>query len=280
MSGRFAAFSFVDRITYLEPGARARGQYTVPPGLDGFPPCLLAESVGQLAAWVAMATVDFRRRPLAGLAGETRFLADVAPGQTVDLAVELEGGGEDAVAFAGSARVGRAPILELARYVGPMLPTAEFDAPEALRADLDQLRDRGAPAGRFRPVPAPDVASLGGAPGEWLCAELRVPPAAPFFADHFPRRPVLPGALLLEAQLGLARRLAGQALEAGPAATLVPARVTDVKLRTFILPGTVVKLRVDTLARTARAATIGLGASVGGRPVATGRAEIVARGAR
>jgi 3-hydroxymyristoyl/3-hydroxydecanoyl-(acyl carrier protein) dehydratase len=275
MPGRFAAFSFVDGISCLEPGARARGHYTVPTALGCFPSCLLAEAVGQLAAWVAMSTVDFQRRPLAGLAGETRFHGTATPGQTVELAVELEGGGEDAVAYAGAARVGRTLILELARYVGPMLPTVEFDAPEALRADLELLRHEGAAPGRFDAIPDADVRVEASAPGAWITAELRVPPAAPFFTDHFPRRPVLPGALLLEAQLALARRLAGEVLGVARPDP-VPARVTDVKLRSFISPGAVVTLRVDTLARTARTVTVGLRASVAGRPVATGRAELVA----
>jgi 3-hydroxymyristoyl/3-hydroxydecanoyl-(acyl carrier protein) dehydratase len=280
MSSRLAAFSFVERITCLEPGARARGRYTVPPGIGRFPACLVAESVGQLAAWAAMATVDFRRRPLAGLAGATRFLGDVTPGQTVDLAVELESCGEDAVAYRGSASVERVPILELARCVGPMLPTADFDAPEALRADLRRLRDGEALTGRFRPVPEPDLAGVDGVPGAWLRAELRVPATAPFFADHFPRRPVLPGTLLMRAQLRLALRLAGEALGAGPATTLVPAGVHDVKLRALVPPGAAVEIRVEALATMPEAVTVGLGARIGGRPVATGRAEIVARSAQ
>jgi len=255
-----------------------RGRYTVPSDLEGFPRCLLAESVGQLAAWAAMSMVDFRRRPLAGLAGETRFLGVVAPGQTVDLAVEIEQGDEDAVAYSGSARVGSTPILELAHYVGPMLPTVEFDSPDALRTDFTRLWDGGAPPGRFVPIPKADVRVMDGMPGAWLSAELRVPATASFFEDHFPRRPILPGALLLEAVLGLACRLAGEVL-GSPAAWLAPVRVADVKLRAFISPGSIVELRVSTLLRTTRAVTVGLEACVAGRPVATAHAEIAARSA-
>jgi 3-hydroxyacyl-[acyl-carrier-protein] dehydratase len=177
------------------------------------------------------------------------------------------------VAYAGSARVGQTPILELARYVGPMLPTIEFDAPDALREDFARLRDGGAPAGRFEPLPKADVRVMDGVPGAGLRAELRVPTSAPFFVDHFPRRPVLPGALLLEALLGLACRFAGEVL-GRPAARLAPVRVTHVKLRAFIPPGAIVELRVDLLVRTAHGATVSLDARVAGRPVATGRAEI------
>ena len=61
MGGRFGAFSFVDRITEVVPGMRARGSYQVPKGLDAFPSALAAEAVGQLAAWASMARLEFRR---------------------------------------------------------------------------------------------------------------------------------------------------------------------------------------------------------------------------
>ena len=80
MSDHFAAFSFVDRITEFVPGTRAKARFAVPAGLASFPSCLVAEAVGQLAAWVAMAHIDFRGRPVAALASETRFHRDVRPG--------------------------------------------------------------------------------------------------------------------------------------------------------------------------------------------------------
>ena len=80
-SGHFAAFSFVDRITDFVPGKGARGVFHVPAAVAAFPACLVAEAVGQLAAWVSMEHIDYRGRPVAALAGETRFLRDVAPGR-------------------------------------------------------------------------------------------------------------------------------------------------------------------------------------------------------
>ena len=70
MGDHFAAFSFVDRITDYEPEGRARAAFfAVPDGrCAAFPSCLVAEAVGQLAAWVAMAHIDFRGRPVAALA--------------------------------------------------------------------------------------------------------------------------------------------------------------------------------------------------------------------
>ena len=60
MDGRFRAFSFVDRITRLDPGHRIEGLYTVPATASRFPAALMAEAVGQLAAWSAMSAWDSR----------------------------------------------------------------------------------------------------------------------------------------------------------------------------------------------------------------------------
>ena len=90
MDGRFRAFSFVDRITRLEPGGRIEGHYTVPAGATAFPASLMAEAVGQLAAWSAMARLDYTRRPVAGLAGETRYHGQVTSGQTLHLTADIE----------------------------------------------------------------------------------------------------------------------------------------------------------------------------------------------
>jgi len=79
MGGRFGAFSFVDRITHVEPGLRVRGRYHVPARVAEFPAALVAEAIGQLAAWASMAQLEFRRRPVAGLARETRFLRVARP---------------------------------------------------------------------------------------------------------------------------------------------------------------------------------------------------------
>jgi 3-hydroxymyristoyl/3-hydroxydecanoyl-(acyl carrier protein) dehydratase len=275
MSERFSAFSFVDRITAFDPAQRAAGRFHVPGHIGQFPLALVAESVGQLAAWVAMANVDFQRRPVAALAGETRFLGAVAAGDALELAVEIENCDADGVAYGGWASVGGRRILELERCLGPMLPQEEFDAPDAVRADFEVLRGAGAPIDRFRGVPALDVVPTDGVAGEWTQATLDVPTTAPFFGDHFPRRPVFPATLLLNAQTELALALARAAngWRAGREVRL--ARVRDVKMRAWILPGQRVELRADLATPSEDAVTVKLVARVDGATVATGRAEIV-----
>jgi 3-hydroxymyristoyl/3-hydroxydecanoyl-(acyl carrier protein) dehydratase len=271
MGGHFSAFSFVDRITALAAGTRAAGEFTIPRGVASFPACLVAEAVGQLAAWVAMAHVEFRARPVAGLAGETRFLGAAKPGECLDLEVEIERCDDEAVAYGGRARVAGAAVLELERCLGPMLPLGEFDSPEAVAARFAVLRDGGAPGGAFGGVPALALRVIERQPGERVRAALQVPTAAPFFADHFPRRPVLPGTLLLDAQIGLALDLARDLPP--PATPLAPARVLDVKIRSFTAPGQELELEAR-LASRASGADASLSARAGGKLIASARLEL------
>jgi 3-hydroxymyristoyl/3-hydroxydecanoyl-(acyl carrier protein) dehydratase len=279
MAERFKSFSFVDRITSLAPGVRATGRYTIPGTVDRFPQSLVAEAVGQLAAWAAMAQLDFRFRPVAGLAGEALFARHVAPGESLDLEVAIERCDEEAVAYGGRAAVAGVQVLALAHCVGPMLPMEEFDAPDAVRADFELLRGAGAPAGRFPGVPPLEVGVIERAAGERLRAELRVPERAPFFGDHFPRRPVFPGTLLLDTQIELAVALARETAPLRGARALAASRVTDVKMRAFIAPGQVLELRLELQSATVAGATIGMVVRANGKPVATGRVEVTPRSA-
>jgi 3-hydroxymyristoyl/3-hydroxydecanoyl-(acyl carrier protein) dehydratase len=264
MPHHFAAFSFVDRITAFEPGTRARAVFAVPAGIAAFPSCLVAEAVGQLAAWVAMAKVSFRGRPVAALANETRFHHDVRPGDRLKLGVEIESCDDDTVAYSGWARVNDTLVIELQDCLGPMLPVEEFDAPTALAARFELLCGPGAMAGRFQGVVAPRIVSGEGEPGEAVSASLHVPASAPFFADHFPRRPVFPATLLLDAQIGMAMALAA------PGAR--PARMTHVKMRSFIAPGDVVQIEARR-AQTEPARILLSARTPEGKTIATARLE-------
>jgi 3-hydroxymyristoyl/3-hydroxydecanoyl-(acyl carrier protein) dehydratase len=274
MSDHFAAFSFVDRITAFEPGVRGRACFAVPGSIGTFPACLVAEAVGQLAAWIAMARIDFRGRPVAALASETIFHGEVAPGSSLELEVEIESCDDDAVAYSGGAYVDGTRVIELKDCLGPMLPVHEFDAPEALRERFGLLCAAGAPGGRFRGVAVPALIELDAVAGQSARALLQVPQSAPFFADHFPRRPVFPATLLLDSQIRLAMDLARTAI--GAATTpLVPQRMTHVKMRAFIAPGQAVELGAELVAGEGAAArTVRLSATRDGRVVATARLDV------
>ena len=278
MTDRFAAFSFVDRIVEHVPAARARGTFAIPEDIAAFPPCLMAEAVGQLAAWVAMAHIGFRGRPVAALAMETRFLHAARPGDRLDLAVDVEHCDDEAVAYRGGAWIAGAPAIELDYCLGPMLPVTDFDDPQALAARFALLVAEGAPPGRFRGVALPPVVRSGGVPGESATGTLAVPVEAPFFHDHFPRRPVFPATLLLDAKIGLALALAAESGHWPAGARLAPVRMTNVKVRSFTPPGQVLELTARMRPPQDGVATFQLAAAAEGKTVATSRVDIGAAG--
>lgn len=242
LSDRFAAFSFVDCIVQIDGVRRVTGLYTIPSGASYFPVSLVAEAIGQLAAWVAMSTVDFRFRPVAALAGDTRIFARPQPGDTLELIVDIESCDEESIAYRGRAMVGDKMVLELLDTLGSMLDIAEFDDPVALAADFALLTAGGRAPGAFKGVPLPVLTDTSHQPGQKLQAMLAVPDQAAFFNDHFPRRPVFPATLMLDAQLQLAERIAAEV--AGGSVHIT--RITNVKVRAFTSPGATLHLFAES----------------------------------
>ncbi|MEI7570705.1 MAG: hypothetical protein WCJ34_14820, partial [Alcaligenaceae bacterium] len=210
-TGRFAAFSFVDQITQIQGVTRVCGLYTIPTHIEHFPASLVAEALGQLAAWVAMSTLGFSHRPVAALAGDTKIFSLPKPGDTLELIVDIESCDAESIVYRGHALVAGCTVLELADTVGSMLDISEFDDPVALAADFALLTTGGRAIGAFKGVPRPSLSDLPESTLVHLQSQLAVPAQAAFFEDHFPRRPVFPATLLLDALLQLAIRVAAQA---------------------------------------------------------------------
>ena len=237
MSGRYAAFTFVDRITALEPGRSARAAFHVPDRIASFPTSLLAEATGQLAGWVAVAKLDFRLRPVAGIAHETLYYGEPRPGDTLETEVRIDSCEDDAVAYQGWARIRGDVVMELRDCVGPMLPLEEFDDEAAMREFFATLCSEGARVDRFEGLPPLSLQPREREAGR-ATALLSIPQRSSFFTDHFPRRPVFPGTLLLDRMTALASDVAAEAGGGTPSLRCI----SDVKLRAFTEPGATLEL--------------------------------------
>ena len=214
MSDHFAAFSFVDRITEFAPGRRARGT------LRGTGGPRRRSRRASSPRRSASSPRGSRWRTSTFAAGRSRrwrarrgFCATSGRVRRSLLAVEIERCDDEAVAYRGSAHVDGALLIELIDCLGPMLPVEEFDAPAALSASASRCcAVAGAAAGALpRRRGAAHRRRQRSSRENRRRATLHVPTAAPFFADHFPRRPVFPATLLLDAQIGLAMQLARSA---------------------------------------------------------------------
>ena len=250
------AFTFVDRITELQPGSKVCGRYAIPSCIEGFPLSLVGEAVGQLAAWAAMAATQFEYRPVAGVAGSIELLSPVRPGEELELAAELESVDTEAVAYNGTARANGTTVLRLQNCVGPMMPLADFDDPQDVRERFALLCNGGAAPGGFCGVPDLALERASHESGQWIRARLRVPASAALFLDHFPRRHVFPGSLLMETNLQLAAAMASELPTPAARDRWTILTVLDMKLRAFVAPGECLDIEARLTELSAHSATM------------------------
>ena len=188
--------------------------------------------------------------------------------------MELESCDDEAVAYRGRAEVDGTRTIELIDCLGPMLPLEEFDSPIALRERLDVLRGPGAAAGRFHGIDELRVEPGSLVPGKAAAATLHVPATAPFFRDHFPRRPVFPATLLLNEMIRLALAAARDPAPSTSGSPVVPLRMTNVKVRSFTPPGQALELAADLAVSAGGVTVASLSARAEGRMVATARVDL------
>lgn len=236
------SFLLIDRILQFQPAQGARAALALPAESAGLPACLLVEAVGQLAGYLAMARAEFSARPVAAVADDVLVYAGAEPGDELDVEVEVLALRSSAIAYRGVARRRGEALVEVRRALGAMLPMAEFDDAERVRAELARLRDAGLeprrPPGPSDLVAATRVLEHTSAA---VSAEIRAPVESEIYADHFPRRAVYPATLLLEAQIAVARSVAGPRLGGGEPRLV---RVSKVRVRAFTAPGD--RLRISS----------------------------------
>lgn len=255
-------FLFVDRILALTPGGVTQGMKHVTPDdyyvcLDEqnrryFVPSLVGETVGQLAAWNVMLSHDFTKRPVAGIAACATLHRPVYVGETLLLEASLDSLDDSAVQYHGIARVGDEVVFELAGALGPLLPMEDFIDPDVVRAQFDELNRPGELLEEHC-LRAPLIESthdqlhhvnalvqfdrvLEHEPGVQITAEKCITRAAPYFPDHFPKKPVLPMTMLLECVMNLGRRFVEQS--AFDRAYRVQC-MRRIKMNDFVAPGSV-----------------------------------------
>lgn len=243
------SFLFVDRILELEPGRRVVAEKDVTPDEPfvenrALISCIVGEAVGQAGAWSVLKANDFTRRPVAGIVGAVEIPGEARLGDTIRLETTIDSMEDDAIHYHGVATVRGAPIFRIIDGLGPLLPMTDFNDPAEVRAQFERIRSG---QGVGPKTPSPRVLFENGT--------LTVPVGAPFFRDHFPRKPVLPMSLLLEALL----RLAGRPN---------PRAIRNIKMNDFVPPGSVVTGLVKP-----RGANLQLRAEVDGRRVCVAEAE-------
>jgi 3-hydroxymyristoyl/3-hydroxydecanoyl-(acyl carrier protein) dehydratase len=172
-------------------------------------------------------------------------------GRVFEIEAELRSSSGDAIVYGGRACSDGKEVMRMTNCIGPMLPMEDFDDPESVRRRFVRLREHGE-QDPLAPdtLDGPSMTVQEHEPGKWIRADLDVPSTSPFFADHFPRKPVLPASILLHYEMRLGFEAAREALGREPGARVKESRIRGMKIRQFTAPGT----RLDLEARITSAA--------------------------
>lgn len=257
-------FLFVDRILQSSSGELIKGIKHVTSddpylsldekGRLHFTTSLIGETLGQLAAWNVMESLHFTKRPVAGVVASAKLFRSVYVGETLLLESFIDALDDASVHYHSVASVGDEVAFTIEGALGPLLPMDDF-------IDVDEVKQQFALINRPGewPVNIPSTrefiangvgrantsmtfdALLTSEPGVQLSAIKRINYAAPYFADHFPKKPVLPLTVLLECKLNLARAFVKRAQFDRPYKAVEMRRI---KMNDFVQPGDVLVCHV------------------------------------
>ncbi len=258
-------FQLVATIPRVEIG-RCIQATTIWNGTGGLRPAgFLLEAVAQAAGWLIAASTDFARRGLPLSIATVRLLADPPPGARVDLLAEVTAWRDASAVLRGEASWGGRPLGEAEGGICGLVDATQLEDPTVTRATFEALLaappdapGSGTPA---EPPGVPSVQALDARGGRatWLVAG-----GQDLFADHFPRLPLLPGSLQVQALVGLAQAVAGA--EGGAADPV--ASLHHVQFRRPVRPGERLVLEAEMIRHSARGAILTARAVINGERAA------------
>lgn len=258
------AFHFVDRIYAYEPRRSIRGLknvtrnegffYWLPDGRRVLSPAVITEALCQLGGWLKIVSTDFARRPVLLADEKTEYLGMVEAGAQINLHVETIDFGDDVVVTKGTASVDGEPVLVGHCCRGYLLPLTDFDDPQRVRRQFENLyrpalqdvQRVGKGATALKPIAGyktfDALRFLDGIIEHQVGAKVigfkNFSACEPYFATHFPRKPCVPGVLLLTFMGEVCQYLVKDHLEAPiRGRALVPTFIQNVRFRKFVEPG-------------------------------------------
>jgi 3-hydroxymyristoyl/3-hydroxydecanoyl-(acyl carrier protein) dehydratase len=272
-------FLFVDRIYEYQEKKFIRGIknvtrnegffYWLPNGQRVLSPAVITEALAQLGSWLKIVSVDFTKRPVL-LADEiTTYHSFVEVGDQVDLFVEVLGFEDDVVVTSSRAEVRGRPVLTVKCCRGYMLPMEDFNDPEDVRRMFrnlyrPELKDVEPVADNYTRIPAiagrqsfEALRFIDGLikhePFSKVTGFKNFTSCEPYFKDHFPRKPVVPGVLLMTFMGEVCQYLIKDELDIPlRSRALIPLYIQNVRFRKFVEPGDQCVLQAEIKAGDAR----------------------------
>lgn len=262
------SFLFVDRIVQLSPGELIRGVKHITrddpyltsddQGIPCFVPSLIGETLGQLAAWNVMHYNEFTQRPVAGVVSSAQLHRPAYVGDTLLLESYIDVLDDKAVQYHSVARIVDEPVFTIEGALGPLLPMADFIEDELIRQQFAEIyrptdwtvySNACSALKSIKPLSIKELnvtpmtfdRIIESVPGVSMIAEKRITRSARYFADHFPKKPVLPMTVLLECKLNLAREFIR---DAGFSTSYKVSELRKIKMNEFVQPGDILTCHV------------------------------------
>jgi 3-hydroxyacyl-[acyl-carrier-protein] dehydratase len=288
-------FLMIDTICSLQPGTSACGIKNISwdddfllevfPGAPVFSSVIAAEAAAQLVSWIIVQARDFTVKPVITIVDSYACTGHIRPGDRLEVTGAIEQLSQESALAHGEVFLNGKTIIALNHAVAYLYPLHELDAPERARHQFALLHKEGYPLPRvpgsaatreqipLRPRQWIDRIIATGAPDR-LGGLKNITATEDFFNDHFPRKPILPGVMILESLASLGAELTRRALAARGIVDRQPVlkMCTKVKFRTFIQPGDQMVMQASLLDLSGEESRISLEATVNGKPAAMLRA--------
>jgi len=258
------SFIFVDRILSFESGKKihaiknvSRSEelfYWLPNGQRVLSPAVVTEALAQAGSWLKMISTDFTKRPVLLADEHTTYHGVVQAGDLIDLEVEILDLDEDVVVTKSRASVRGKPMVVVNCCRGYLLPMEDFSDPIEVKRDFNNVfRPEFAGVSRVEPSelylpPDPSTRLFNGLrfidgllehrPHEKVVGYKNITASETYFHGHFPRKPVVPGVILLTFVGEVCQYLIRdpKSLPESDIA-MIPTFVRNVRFRKFVEPG-------------------------------------------
>jgi len=251
----------IDRICELEHGKSARGIKNISwdddfleeffPGIPVFSPVIIAEAAAQLVSWVIVTARDFTVKPVITLVDAYQCTRHIRPGDQLDVRGVIENLSEEGALAHGSILVNGKPACEMSHAVCYLYPLSELDPPERARLQFKNLYAPSAPLPQHQPDAGFLREQVPLRHRRWIDRVIatdnekkivgikNVTATEDYFNDHFPNKPILPGVVIMQGMISLAKLLADQLLErrGAPEKRAILKHSEKMKFRTFVQPG-------------------------------------------
>jgi len=256
-------FYFVDRILTLESSKSVQGIKNISfdgdfleeafPGIPVFSPVIAIEAVAQLVSWLIIKVSDFTVKPVITMLDAYTCHRHIQPGDCLELEGEIENLRSESALAHGRILFHGAPIIDLHHAVCYLYPLHELEDADNVKRHFIQLYQEVNVTPSTPAAPAsPDLREkipldnpiwidkiLAFEEGKSIVGIKNVASTEDYFNDHFPLKPTLPGVLIMESLVALAKKLIGSTLSSNGLRQSKPILTTGekIKFRKFVQPG-------------------------------------------